>query len=1178
MRLVCSNCGTENPPGRRFCDNCGSSLAMRCPTCGEENRSGARFCGNCGATLPGAAEPAAAAPGSSRPGGEVHAERRLVSVLFADIVGFTPMAEAQDPERVRDLLERYFATARTVIERHGGVVEKFIGDAVMAVWGTPVAREDDAERAVRAALELLPQIKTVDDQLQARAGVLTGEAAVNLGDSNQAMVAGDLVNTAARLQSVAQPDTVLVGEGTMQATSAAIAYEPIGETTLKGKVAPVAAWRALRVVAERGGRARSSQIEAPFVGREAELSLLKNLLHATQQEGRSRLVAVLGPGGIGKSRLAWELEKYVDGLVDTIYWHRGRSPSYGDGITFWALGEMVRRRAGLAELDDEATTRARISATVAQYVPADDERRWIESALLALLGVEPAPAGGREVLFAAWRTFFERIAQRGMTVLVFEDLQWADSGLLDFIDNVLEWSKGLPILVLALARPELLERKADFGSATRQFTSMPLDPLSADAMRQLLAGLVPGLPADAIDAIVGRADGIPLYAVETIRMLVADGRFTEKEGVYTPTGELGELAIPDTLRSLIASRLDALDPADRSLLQRAAVLGQTFTADTLAAVANEPVADVEARLRRLVRREILFVQADPRSPERGQYGFVQGLIREVAYGTLSRRERRERHLAAARYFEALGDDELAGVLASHYVAAFQSSEPGGEADAVATQARLALRGAADRAIGLGSYDQAADSLRQALAVTTGHAERADLLDRLALSLSFTGQYSLSMDAARQAIAAFEAAGQKERAARTAGLLASTLVDAGRQAEAIPVLEEALPAADDNPELRATLLARLSRVHMRVSHVHEAVQTADLALAIAEPRSMTEVIVEALNNKGAALDLVGRWREGTLLLEGAVKFADDHVSPELRLRVMNNLASLLDGDNPMRSAETLAEGIELARRWGVRGNMNWLINHYVNITAYLGGDWDRNVELLEQTLDEATDDADRSTLLGALLAYLAIRGEDIELRMQTWAKLSAGKDQTEIDANGSWLRGWAAWGRGDNEAAWKAFQHAYELLPLDGGNVFELLHAAVVTGDPVRIREAAANIEQFPGSGRVALGMRVSARSAVAALDNRTRDAVAGFLDAHQRFTDVGVEWLRAEMAIDASLLLPNEPQIRPLAESAERTFERLRARVSLGQLKAALSASGEVRREPAAPAAAAGAAVGRETS
>jgi tetratricopeptide (TPR) repeat protein len=1064
------------------------------------------------------------------------------------------MAEAQDPERVRDLLERYFDTARTVIERHGGVVEKFIGDAVMAVWGTPVAREDDAERAVRAALELIPQIKTVDDSLQARAGVLTGEAAVNVGDLNQAMVAGDLVNTAARLQSVAPPDSVLVGEATMNAASAAITFEPVGDTALKGKAAPVPAWRALRIVAERGGRARSSNIEAPFVGRDAELSLLKNLLHATQSDGRSRLVTVLGPGGIGKSRLAWELEKYCDGLVDTVYWHRGRSPSYGEGITFWALGEMVRRRARLAETDDEATTRQHISETVAQYVPVEDERRWIEPALLALLGVEPAPTGGRDVLFAAWRTFFERVAARGLTVLVFEDLQWADTGLLDFIDNLLEWSKGVPLFVLALTRPELLERRPEFGSATRQFTSMPLDPLSDGAMRDLLVGLVPGLPADAVSAIVSRADGIPLYAVETIRMLVADGRLHEADGAYTPAGELGELAIPDTLRSLIASRLDGLDAADRALLQRAAVLGQTFTAETITAVSDD-ADQIEGRLRRLVRREILFVQADPRSPERGQYGFVQSLIREVAYGMLSRRERRERHLAAARHFEAVGDDELAGVLASHYVAAYQASEAGAEADAVATQARIALRGAADRAIALGAYDQAATHLRQALEVTTGDADRAGLLERLALALSYDGRYALGNEAARGAIVAYKASGQEEDAARAASLLGTGLVDAGRPAEAVVVISEALPAAAGNPELRATLLARLSRAHMRAQHAREAIEAADLALDIAETRSMTEVMVEALNNKGSAYDLVGRWREGTLLLEGAHRLADDAVSPELKLRVMNNLASLVDPDNPTRGAEILAEAIELSRRWGVRSSLNWLLNHQANNSFWRGRDWDESIAAVKLGYEEATDDADRAYLFAAALFFGFIRGEGDEAGIEQWERLATAREEADTASNRANLGAWLARARGDVATAWSLFERALELQPEDVGATHDLLEMSVALGDRARIRDAAARIEKLPGTGRFMLGLRSWARSAVAAIDGRTNEAVAGFLDAERRFAEIDAGWSQAVAGLDGLLLLPDQPEIRASAERAREIFERLRARPHLTRIDAALAAS-----------------------
>ncbi len=290
---------------------------------------------------------------------------------------------------------------------------------------------------------------------------------MTLGATNQGMVAGDLVNTAARLQGVAEPGTVLVGEPTMRAAERAIMFEEVGEHSLKGKLAPVPAWRAVRVVAQRGGQLRTDALEPPFVGRDEELRLLKELLHAPGRDQRARLVSITGPAGIGKSRLVWELEKYIDGVTELVYWHRGRSPSYGEGITFWALGEMVRRRADLTEDDDEPTTRERIHATVEEYVADPDERAMVEPALLALLGPRRRRAGGRDALFPAWRTFFERISERGTTALIFEDLQWADSGLLDFIDHLLDWSKSRPILVVTLARPELFDQRPDWGAGRR---------------------------------------------------------------------------------------------------------------------------------------------------------------------------------------------------------------------------------------------------------------------------------------------------------------------------------------------------------------------------------------------------------------------------------------------------------------------------------------------------------------------------------------------------------------------------------------------------------------------------------------------------------------------------------------------------------------------------------------
>ena len=506
--VACSSCGGENPLGSRFCNRCGGRLAAQCTSCGAANVPDAAFCNQCGAQLGGGPDATAAPIAASVAGASptaAAAERRLVSILFADLVGFTTLSEGRDPEETRELLSRYFEVAREIVERYAGTVEKFIGDAVMAVWGTPTAQEDDAERAVRAALDLVAAVEQLGPGIAARAGVLTGEAAVTLGAKGQGMVAGDPVNTASRLQSAAAPGSVLVAESTMHAASRAIAFEAAGEHVLKGKAAPVPAWRAVRVVAERGGRGRTETLEAPFVGRDEELRLLKDLLHATSREGRARLVSVIGPGGIGKTRLSWELNKYVDGLAESVWWHVGRSPAYGEGISFWALGEMVRRRCGLAETDDEPTTRAAVAATVAEHVADETERRWIGGALLTLLGVGAATTAPAE-LFGAWRAFFERLADTGTVALVFEDFNYADAGLIDFVDHLLEWSRNRPIYVVTLARPDLLERRTDWH-AKRNFTAVTLEPLPDAAMRQLLDGLVPGLPAAAADAIVARADG-----------------------------------------------------------------------------------------------------------------------------------------------------------------------------------------------------------------------------------------------------------------------------------------------------------------------------------------------------------------------------------------------------------------------------------------------------------------------------------------------------------------------------------------------------------------------------------------------------------------------------------------------------------------------------------------------
>ncbi len=335
-----------------------------------------------------------------------------------------------------------------------------------------MTHEDDAERAVRAALDLVTTVGAMTDAssgqpLQLRAAVLTGKRPPPSGRRDRELSPATW-STPRPVCRVSPPGAVLVGESTRRATADAIAYEEAGEQLLKGKTAPVAAWRAVSVTGMRGGAGRRDALEAPFVGRDEELRLLKELFHATVRERKPRLVTVIGQAGIGKSRLGWEFEKYIDGVTQTAYWHAGRSPSYGEGISFWALAEMVRERAGIAEGEPPAESRRKLAASLDEWVTDPEERRWVEPRVAGLLGLEEMPGGQREELFAAWRTFFERIADVDPVILVFKDLHWADAGLLEFIEHLLTWSRTHPIYVLAMTRPDLLERQPGWGERRAQ--------------------------------------------------------------------------------------------------------------------------------------------------------------------------------------------------------------------------------------------------------------------------------------------------------------------------------------------------------------------------------------------------------------------------------------------------------------------------------------------------------------------------------------------------------------------------------------------------------------------------------------------------------------------------------------------------------------------------------------
>ena len=505
---------------------------------------------------------------------------------------------------------------------------------------------------MRAALDLVAAVTALGDEigvsdLHARAGVLTGEATVTVGATGEGMVAGDIVNTAARIQTLAEPGRVLVGETTRRTTEPTIVYEDAGTHELKGKVGLHRVWQAVRVVSGARGALKSEGLEAPFVGRDRELRQIKDLFHACADERRAHLVSVTGIAGIGKSRLAWEFYKYFDGLAQIVYWHRGRCLAYGEGVTYWALADMVRMRCRISEDEPAEAALAKLAAVLDEHIPDADERAFVEPRVAHLLGIEGSARFERDDLFAAWRLFFERLADVYPTVLAFEDMQWADASLLDFIEYLLEWSRNSPLYVITAARPELVERRPTWGAGKRNFTSLYLEPLPESTMRALLAGLVPDLPDALAAQILARSEGVPLYAVETVRMLLDRGHLVQQGSVYTATGPVETLEVPETLHALIAARLDGLSADERRVVQNGAVLGKTFTRDALAAVTGDDEAGFAPLLAALVRKEVLSIQADPRSPEHGQYGFLQDLVRRVAYETLSLRERRVRHLAAA---------------------------------------------------------------------------------------------------------------------------------------------------------------------------------------------------------------------------------------------------------------------------------------------------------------------------------------------------------------------------------------------------------------------------------------------------------------------------------------------------------------------------------------------------
>ena len=909
-----------------------------CTNCGRENSHDARFCSDCGSALADAA-------------GSAREERKVVTVLFADLVGFTSRSEQLDPEDVRATLTPYFSRLREELERRGGTVEKFIGDAVMAVFGAPTAHEDDPERAVRAALAIRDAMAEMNEQdpdfdLHVRIGVNTGEALISLGVrplQGEGMAAGDVVNTAARLQTSAPVDGILVGETTFRATERAIEYRGGEQVHAKGKTEPVAAWEAVDA-RSRYGVDLTRRVDTSLVGRERELTLLRDALDRARHQDEPQLMTLVGEPGIGKSRLVHELFVHVEGMPELITWRQGRCLPYGDGVSYWALGEMVKAEAGILETDPDGEAIAKLDRMVTELIPDADERDWVARHLRPLIGLTQERGSGQEgsdEAPAAWRRLLESLAERRPTVLIFEDLHWADDGLLDFLDYLIDWTREVPLLMLCTARPELLGRRPDWGGGKLNAATISLAPLSDEETARLLAGLLDRalIPAELQSALLARAGGNPLYAEEFARM-----------AANRSAADLATVELPGSVQGIIAARLDGLDPEDKSLLQDASVVGKTFWLGAVAAVGGRDPSDLEQRLHELERGR--FVRRARRSSvgAETEYGFLHLLVRDVAYGQIPRGARADKHRAAAGWIGSLGGERLedrAELLAHHYLAALELARAAGmDTSDLEGPARLALRGAGDRALGLGAYAAAEHAYEAAVELwPEDDPELAMLLYQYGRALY------LHQDVGAEVLARARDLLLEQGEVETAAVAELHIGDMvwrrgeGKNAQGhfdrAESLIEARPASTEVARAKA----HLSRHLMVTGRYEDAIRVGREALATAETLEADEIRAMTLNTVGTARTSMGDVG-GFDDIEKSIEVAEASNLPwHVGRGHINMGVSLFYAGELQRALDEHQFNLGYAQRYGMQGGIVWS-KAEVALDLYLVGRWEESLEILD----------------------------------------------------------------------------------------------------------------------------------------------------------------------------------------------------------------------------------------
>ncbi|MFG2042556.1 adenylate/guanylate cyclase domain-containing protein [Dactylosporangium sp. NPDC048998] len=965
----CARCGRPASEGDRFCGGCGAELSPPCPTCGRTLAPDAVFCTGCGTpradtsvarNLIRAERTAGRASVPAIPAARSE-DRRRISVLFVDLIDFTPYVERADPELVRELQKSFFSTAREVIGQYGGVVEKYIGDAVMALFGAPVATETDAVRCVRAGLELqrvLARYASTGEgerELRFRVGVATGEALVDVAaarDGGQAIVAGDVVNTASRLQSLAPPGGVLVCGSTYALTKSSIRYEAQPPATLRGRSTPTEVWLALAPL--RRNHPDREAGSTPLVNRTHELSLLVNALHRGLRERTPQLVTVLGHAGIGKSRLVHELFLHAERLFDApVAWRTGRCPPFGENVTYAALADIVKAQSGILDTDTAETTRERLDTALAAIVGPSEAERLAE-ALSPLVGL-PGPKLAPDETESAWRRFVVALAAHRPTVLVFEDLHWADESMVRFVERLGASVRDVPLLLLCTARPELLERNPSWAGAVAGAVSITLPPLRDTEIATMYAHLLGAatFPSQSLSSLVELADGNPLYALEYTRMLAEQGNLPTTDAFGR------KLPMPDSVHAVIANRVDLLDAADRAVLQAAAVVGMNFWPGAVGAAMSRPADGIERSLRRLEQRDLIHEQAASTMEGQTEYRFGHVLVRDVCYQRLPRTERVARHELTAEWLDNVAadrDTDLAEVVANHRFTAYEIARSLGlDAARYSVPARDAMHRAARRAYALHALEAAAAHAGKALALCDEDTDALERLriEQLSTEIAFYAnpESFLGTGGADRLVGLAErlyAAGDQAGAARAWTVRGQAAWLRADRLDALSCLDRAVELFDELPDgpQKADAYAELGRLHMLNFEVEPAVAAASAAAEIADRLGLIEVATGARITIGTALFQAGD-RSGLVELQSALE-----VSRERRLlsehRALRNVSwALLEDGDWTASAALLGDS-----RNAVPGS-HTLATGYSDVaqSAYFTGDWPAYVVAAEAAMAE-----------------------------------------------------------------------------------------------------------------------------------------------------------------------------------------------------------------------------------